>query len=460
MNLSGSLGVMLASYLSSSGQIREVCVQPKPVSLRFFLALTSSMSFVFKHVALATHRRQGAEFNRMGERLGRATLERPSGTLVWIHASSVGEVASIVRLARAILARPNPPALLITTATRNGAASVSKLISGALHQYLPVDTPSAVVGFLDHWRPDAALFVEADLWPRIIVELEQRGCPMALLNIRASRSRARFPAFYARLLAPMALVTVQEPKLIGEILRLGVEAARVAASGNLKADILLPNVEFDLLKLWQSAANRRVVWAAVSTHRGEEEMIIMAHILLKDPTLLLLVPRHPERGDEVAGLLQKFDVSFTRQSKGEVPHSKTCVHLVDLIGLTGTVYAASQLVLTGGSLVSGIGGHNPHEPAGFGCAIVSGAYFDNFATSYTELAQVGAVQIVKSPENLRGILVDLLCDHQSREAMRKAALAYHSNQTGATEALLELLEPILFANAHRPHPVRDGAEVW
>lgn len=414
-----------------------------PAFVRLWLTVSSLFPGLLESQARRAHQRQRADPTRLQERFGKPTLPRPGGKLVWIHAASVGEVASIARLAKALLTATPEQCILVTTATNTGAETVSRLIPGALHQFLPVDTPVAVQAFLDHWRPDAALFVEGDLWPNLILSLDHRDCPMALLNARWSRSRERFPKVYAALLEKMALVTVQESALLSGLIRLGLDPARLHAPGNLKADVTMQDVDEDLHRALTAASDGRGIWAAVSTHAGEESLILDAHAAIPGSPLLVLVPRHPERGAAVAQELRRRRLSFTVQSQAALPGTDTDVHLVDVLGQTGTVFAGTGLACIGGSFLPNIGGHTPFEPAVFGCAILSGPYVDNFSAAYRSLASIGAARMISDGAALSVEVRRLLQDPSSRRTMQSAARRFHAANAGATDTTLTLLKQIL-----------------
>lgn len=414
-----------------------------PALIRLWLLLTALLPVPMVWIARRAHRRQGADPDRIAERSGQATQPRPPGALIWIHAASVGEVASVARLGRAILAADSERTLLMTTTTTTGAETVARLVPDAVHQYVPVDTPAAVSAFLDHWHPDAALFVEADLWPRLLLSLLDADCPMALVNARHSRSRERLPKVYASLLSHMALITVQDDAVRTGMIRLGLDGVRLHSPGNLKADIEAPSVNQVLCSIWTKAGTGRGVWAAVSTHDGEEGLVLDAHLSLSGSPLLILVPRHPERGDSVAKLLDDRGVRYTRHSSGAVPDTATQVHLIDGLGLTGTVFASAKLVFLGGSLLPGIGGHTPYEPAALGCAILSGTHVANFTWAFQALRDAGAARLVPTSIELGHAIAHLL-EHPSDQArMQSAAQAFHAKQAGATDATLDLLADIL-----------------
>ncbi|MFV0492249.1 MAG: 3-deoxy-D-manno-octulosonic acid transferase [Pseudorhodobacter sp.] len=392
-------------------------------------------------LARRAHRRQGADPARLCERFGTATRARPEGRLIWIHAASLGEVVSISGLARLIMERSGAQ-ILITTATATGAQAVAARVPGALHQFLPVDAPGAVNRFLAHWRPDMVLFVEADLWPRLLLTLARQRVPVALINARPSKTRKRAPRSLAALLRGVDLVTVQDAALMREFADLGIDPARIHAPGNLKADIRPLAIDPDRCAGFRAAAAGRKIWAAASTHPGEDEIILDAHMVLYPEALLLLVPRHPERGDAIAAEIARRGLDFSRHSAGDMPGPETRVHLLDAMGELGTVYAASDLALIGGSLLPGPGGHTPYEPAALGCAMITGPYVGNFQTAYDALQAAGATRTVQDADDLSGMLARLLADAETLARMRRAARAEQERHAGATERVFALLAPL------------------
>lgn len=416
--------------------------QGLPALLRLWLGLTALLPGILVLIARSKYKRRAAPPERFCEVLGQTTQPRPSGRLVWVHAVSVGEVNSVARLARQLAGRAEIT-VLITTVTATGAATAARVLPEALHQFMPVDTPVAVQRFLSHWRPDAALFVEGDLWPRMILSLNAWECPMVLLNARASRSRSRFPTASAALLARMRLITVQAPELANEMHSIGLDPTRIRAVGNLKADIDTPVVDTAARACLITAAQGRGIWAAVSTHPGEETLILDIQDRLAGGPLLVLVPRHPERGGDVARELARRKIVFTQHSKGETPGPDTQVHLIDALGVTGTVYAATGLAFIGGSLVTGHGGHTPFEPAALGCAILSGPHVKNFGAAYAALQSAGGAHLVADANDLGESLRSLLHDDAARDAMQQAARAAYAAQGGTTQRVIDTLRDAL-----------------
>jgi 3-deoxy-D-manno-octulosonic-acid transferase len=410
--------------------------------LKTWMLATAIMPGLLGLLARRAHAAQSGDAARLGERFGKPTATRPNGPLVWMHAASVGEAVSIIPLARAIRDQAGAT-LLFTTSTVGGAKTVAKRLPDAVHQFLPIDTPAAVDGFLSFWQPDTAIFTEGDLWPRLLSELSTRGTPTALVNARASKSRARLPRVYGTLLSKMQVITAQDDTIASGLVDLGLDPQLVQSPGNLKAEIDLPPTNPDLQAAFTKASQGRASWAAVSTHKGEDEVILNAHVSLPDNPLLLLVPRHPERGDALVDLLVDRDIAHTRQSLGELPTTDTCVHLVDVFGETGAVYASTGLAFVGGSLLPGPGGHTPFEPAAMGCAILSGQHVQNFSSAYKALQTTGGAQDVQMSEDLQPVVQDLLSDHDTLTAMQKAAQTEYQRQTGAIDRTLALLSDIL-----------------
>ena len=250
---------------------------------------------------LARRAKRGKEHRqRLPERRGESRIARPDGPLIWLHGASVGELASVLPLIERICARGIP--ILVTTGTvTSGDLAEQRLPRGVVHQFIPVDVPRFVGRFLDHWRPDLALFVESDLWPNMIIEASDRGVPMVLVNGRLSedsfRRWRRLPKSIAYLLQRLDLCltgTAPDATRFGEL-----GAPQVFTTGNLKLDVPAPPADPAALAALQDAIGDRPVIAAASTHAGEESSVLEAHVRLRAnfPGLLTLIaPRHPERG--------------------------------------------------------------------------------------------------------------------------------------------------------------------
>lgn len=381
---------------------------PTPKILRAWLLATQSLSGPIAFVSKHLHRRMGADLDRFPERLGQSRAGTPTD-VIWFHAASLGEVTQIGPLVQALAGTEHAP-ILVTTTTQAGADWVARELPDVQHQFVPIDTPAAVAGFLDSWLPGIAIFVEGDLWPRLVMETQGRGIPQVLLNARNSRTRARFPAAFTMLLAQFSLVTCRSETVAKDIRALGVPADRVKVFPDLRvASPKLPAPDV-LTQDVSQMIGARPVWLAASTHPGDEAAVLAAHekvIAMYPDALLVLAPRHPKRGAPLTELAQAQGFAVARRSLGETVTSATQVYVADTLGELGAFFKTIGLTFLGGSFGKE-GGHNPYEPASFGSAIVSGPYVKNFADAYDALTQADAAVLVKDPAILGATLVSLL----------------------------------------------------
>src|SRR5215470_8196244 len=322
--------------LPTGGPERRPLAERLPLTLRAYELLTAAAT-PFAHPLLSRRVRRGKEDpQRMAERRGETTLRRPAGTLVWVHGASVGELAAAIPLIGRL--RAGPHNILVTTGTVTSATfAAQRLPAGAIHQFVPLDAPAFVAKFLDHWRPDLALFVESDLWPNMIMGAAQRGIPLIVVNGRVSeRSFERWrylPDSIEALLTRLDLCLVRTPADAERFAALG--APRITTTGNLKLDVpLLPVDEGKLAKLSQALGGRPVI-AAASTHLGEESAVIDTQRRLKTTfrgLLTILVPRHPDRGPRIAAEVAAAGLSAALRSRGDLPAAGTDVYIADTVG--------------------------------------------------------------------------------------------------------------------------------
>ncbi|PWR19689.1 3-deoxy-D-manno-octulosonic acid transferase [Zavarzinia compransoris] len=398
---------------------------------------------------LERRRRRGKEdAARLGERLGFAGRPRPPGPLVWLHGASVGEAQSVLGLIRALLAaRPGLSVLLTTGTVTSAAMMATRLPQGAFHQFVPVDHPLAVRRFLDHWRPDAAVWIESELWPNLVLDTAKRGIPMALVNGRMSAASfegwRKRPRLIRAMLRGFRFVAAQSAGDGGHFADLG--AGDIRLLGNLKLDA--PALPADPAVTAQLAAQlgERPRFLAVSTHKGEEGRLAAIHKRIADhiPDLItLIVPRHPERGEEVAAEIRAAGLAVARRQAGEGVGAGTMVYVADTLGELGVFCRLSPLVVMGGSLVPH-GGQNPLEPARLGCAVVTGPHMGNFTEVMAGLRQAHAVTETGDDTALTATLLRLLAapDEVARlgEAARTVATAGEGVVTRVAGAVLALL---------------------
>jgi 3-deoxy-D-manno-octulosonic-acid transferase len=387
---------------------------------------------------------------RIDERRGIAGRPRPDGPLIWFHAASVGESVALLELVRQLLDDHDTLSVLVTTGTVTSASIMAdRLPDGALHQFLPLDARPFVRRFLDHWRPDIAVWTESELWPALICETKARGIPMVLLNARmskASHDRWRFLRGMARsLLSRFDRALVQDGLTEIYLRRLGLPIDRMEVTGTLKEGAAALPVRTSELETMRAEIGGRPVWVAASTHPGEEERVLEAHriVLRTNPRLLLiLVPRHPDRGDEIASLLEADNWAFTRRSAGEGPEAEAPVYLADTMGELGLWYRLAPVSFVGGSWEP-IGGHNPFEPAALGSAILHGPYVTNFVDIYQRLTEARAARLVSAPQTLAEAVDDLLSPDRAA-AMAHAAWEVVSAGADVTEraknVILDMLD--------------------
>jgi 3-deoxy-D-manno-octulosonic-acid transferase len=400
--------------------------------------------------ALARRARRGKEDSlRLRERLGCASLPRPAGQLIWIHGASVGECLSVLPLIDELL-KTTDRSILVTSGTVTSAKLMAeRLPRGALHQYAPVDTPSAIRRFLDHWQPDIALFVDSEIWPNMISSANAKNIPLMLVNGRMSERSflgwKRWRRSAASLLSRYDLCFAQDAESARRLSSLG--AKRVEISGNLKADASPLPADPQKLDDLHRAIGSRPVLLAVSTHPGEEETILPAHDRLRQvsPDLLTIIaPRHPVRGDDIAMLCGKR--IFARRSKDELPSSDTAVYIADTLGELGIFYRLARFAFVGGSLVPH-GGQNPLEPAQLERAVVAGPHTHNFNAAYERIFAAQGLGLVASSSELVSLAEQLFRNPGEAERLGKAAAEAARALGGAAGRTRTAVEALL-TDAH------------
>ncbi|WP_374469807.1 3-deoxy-D-manno-octulosonic acid transferase [Phenylobacterium sp.] len=396
--------------------------------------------------ALRARARRGKEdAERLTERLGRIALARPAGPLVWLHGVSVGESLSLLPLIRALQARRPDVAILVTSGTVTSARLLAhRLPEGVIHQFAPVDAPGAVRRFLDHWRPDVGVLVESELWPNLIAGARTRGVRLALVSARmtdaSARGWGRAPATARALLSAFDLVLPQDEATGRRLATLG---ARVGSRLNLKmVGAPLPFDPEELAALRGAAGGRPVVLAA-STHPGEEHLIADAVRDAGPSSLLVVAPRHPERGAAVAADLAASGWTVARRAAGEPIGAAAGAYVADTLGELGLFFELADVVVMGGGFAPGVGGHNPLEPARHGRPIVTGPEVFNAADTYREMFSEAAAIEARDAAELSRHVAGLLANPRIARRIGGAAQAYAARQGEALDAALALLEPLL-----------------
>ncbi|MGB6536369.1 MAG: 3-deoxy-D-manno-octulosonic acid transferase [Xanthobacteraceae bacterium] len=417
-----------------------------PLALRLYQFVTRTATPLAPRLLASRLKRSKEDPARLGERRGEATLRRPRGALIWVHAASVGELLAVVPLIECI--RAQDFAVLVTSGTVSSAALAGqRLPVGAMHQFVPLDAPQFVARFLSHWRPDLALFVESDLWPNLILSCSERKIPLILLNGRVSeRSFFRWrlaPGAISALLNRFDLCLAQSPSNAQRFSRLG--APRISAIGNLKLDVPAPPADRSTLNRFSALIGLREVIAAASTHPGEEAAMLSAHRQLRKefPTLLTVIaPRHPERGPSIAESASAAGLSVGMRSRGGLPKRDVEIYVADTFGELGLVYRIAPIVFMGGSLASH-GGQNPIEAIRLGAAVLHGPHVWNFAEIYGTLDKAHGAELVTGEEALTARLAAWLADAAARKTAADTAAQTMEKLSGALERTLAALDPYL-----------------
>ena len=409
--------------------------------LAYALLLFVALPYTMLHL-LWRARRQPAYLRHWGERFGFYPI-RPAQPVIWLHAVSVGETRAAVPLVQALLARYPGHRILLTHATPTGRATGESLFGErVLRAYLPYDYRFAVRRFVRHYRPAIGLLMETEIWPNLIDACHARAIPLLLVNARLSARSARRYGWLAALvrvsLGKLAAVLAQTR---ADAQRLGQLGARqVEVAGNLKFDCDPPPAQLQAgERLRAELGSARPVFVAGSTREGEEALVLDALERVALPNLLtLIVPRHPQRFDEVVALLEQRGIAYQRRSAGQPVAAQTAVLLGDSMGELFAYYRAADVAFVGGSLLP-FGGQNLIEATAVGCPVLIGPHTWNFADVARQAIACGAAQRVEDVAELAQALQDLLDAPLRRRQMSEAALAFSRAHRGAVQRLMQTI---------------------
>ena len=424
-----------------------------PLTLSLYRLVGRLAPPVATYILRKRARRGKEEVARLGERRGYPSLPRPRGPLVWVHAASVGETISVLSLIARLTADGRH--VLLTTGTVTSAAlAANRLPKGAFHQYVPVDLPGAAARFLGHWQPDLALFCESELWPMLMLETQRRGIPFGIINGRMSERSAkgwqRASGTIRALLSPVAFCLAQSEADAERYRRLGAQAVN---AGNIKFDAAPLPVDIAELDKLDALIRRRPVFVAASTHPGEEAFVLETAAQLRDtePELLtIIVPRHPQRGPEIAEMSRNGGMESGLRSRGDQPDDSRMLYIADTIGELGLFYSVATVAFLGGSLVP-VGGHNPIEPARLGAPIVHGPEIHNFAEILGAFDAADAAVKVLDSAGLTKAVAYLLQNEEARQGLIGKARAMVAANEGALNRTMAEIDALL------PPPSGDTA---
>jgi 3-deoxy-D-manno-octulosonic-acid transferase len=419
-----------------------------PLGILAYRAASGIFSPVAPMVLRWRGRRGKEHRDRAAERLGHAGAARPDGKLVWVHGASNGECLAALPLVEQLAARG--VAVLMTSGTVTSAELMEeRLPKGAIHQFVPVDTPAATARFLAHWRPDAGLFVDSDLWPNLILGAHAQGVKLALVNARMSQRSFEGWRWAKRtigaILSAFDVCLAQDDAIAARFRALGAPDVRVI--GSLKEDA--PPLPFDPDKLAElkAAVGARPVLLAAQTHPGEDETILPVHDALrgKHPDLLtIIVPRHPARGAEIVMLCDTRKVE--RRSTGGIIASDTAVYVADTLNELGLFYRIAPFAFIGGTLIPR-GGHNPLEPARLHCGVLAGPHTFNSATAFAAIFAEQGVGLVHSSSEIVALAGRLFDNPDAAKALGDAAARGAATLGGAVEKTIAVVDAFLGGHA-------------
>ena len=386
---------------------------------------------------------------RWGQRFGFFTPSESSKETIWLHAVSVGETLAAVPLVKALQEKYPERRLLITCMTPTGSERITAAFGDSVdHSYAPYDTPDAVARFLKRVQPKMLIIMETELWPNTVAACYKRQIPVILANGRLSEKSARGYARVSKLSGPMvaqlSAVAAQHGDDGGRFTALGLPVEKLHITGNIKFDLELNaqiRLSAEALRQQWDGTNQRPVLLAASTHRGEDEIILPAFSLTKQSVnnaLLVLVPRHPERFNQVGDLCLDAGYSLARRSNNDSTDNADIL-LGDTMGELMTFFGACDIAFVGGSLVSN-GGHNMIEPAAWGKPTLSGLSVFNFAEVSRLLAEAGGLSLVEDAAALAESVIVLMKNPEQAQQMGLSAQQVAEANRGALERLLAVID--------------------
>ncbi len=388
---------------------------------------------------------------RLNERRGIASRPSPKGSLIWIHAASVGEAQSALILIDKISKIKPDTHFLVTSGTLTSASLMAKrLPAKAIHQFYPLDHPLWIGRFLDYWQPDIALWMESELWPNMLLAIKNRNIPAVLINARLSENSFKRWKYLAgtanKILQTFALIMTQTNLDAVRYETLG--AKNVITTDNLKYSAAPLPHDSDDLETLQTAIKNRPVWLYASTHDGEETLACDIHLALKKQhkdLLTIIVPRHPERREEILQGCKNAELNIVlRGNNKNLPTQGTDIYIADTLGELGLFYRLCSISMIGRSFSNdGGGGHNPIEAAQLDCAVLTGANVQYQTQLFNEMLSANAVWQAQTKEELQTALATLLSSPEEQGKLKLAAKKYANEKEHIIDTVMENLTPLL-----------------
>lgn len=386
------------------------------------------------------------DVKRFNERVGRPSMKRPAGRLVWLHGASVGESISMLPLINRLLEIYPDIHVMVTTGTTTSAEVMAKrLPERAFHQYLPIDNPVFATRFVRYWQPTIALWFESEFWPAILSAIKRKNIPLILINGRISnKTFKRWQQFEYIIKELLACFTACLGQSEEDAYRLRVLGAKDAMClGNLKYAGLPIPVDAEKKKEILEQIGERPLWLVSSTHSDEEAKIgrFLKELNEKHPNLLTLIaPRHPHRGVEIRDQLRdEYKLNVALRSEGDKITAKTDVYIADTIGEMGIWYEISPIVFVGGSLIPH-GGQNFMEPSRCRDAVIVGPHMHNFNDAMARAKRADAIIQVNDVIDLIAMVDQLLSNKELLEAKRSLAYNWATGEAKVLDGIVEKIQ--------------------
>ncbi|MCX8943614.1 lipid IV(A) 3-deoxy-D-manno-octulosonic acid transferase [Vibrio parahaemolyticus] len=373
------------------------------------------------------------------------THQRP----IWIHAVSVGESIAATPLIKELKQQYPEQPIVVTTTTSTGAEQIAKLGDLVEHRYMPIDFGFAVKSFLKAIQPKKMLIIETELWPNTLNVVKQANVPITVVNARLSekscKNYAKVQWLFNQLHPCLTQVLCQTDSDAERFERLGVNKEKLSVTGSIKFDIQISDhVKQQGKALRAQLGKDRPVWIAASTHKGEDEQVLEAHkqILESHPhTLLILVPRHPERFDDVFTLCKKQGFETVRRTENQPAENTTQIYLGDTMGEMLVLIGAADICFMGGSLIGDkVGGHNVLEPAALGVPVITGPSYYNFQDLVDTMQREDCITLIYNARDLATSITLLMQGDYQHRRFRKYITKFVENNTGALKKTLRALK--------------------
>lgn len=393
---------------------------------------------------------------RIGERFG--LYSSPLNQCIWLHAVSLGESIAATPLIEALIKQYPDIPILITNTTLSGSLRVAHVFGDRVKQvYLPYDFSYATNQFIEAHHPIIGILFETELWPNLISNCKKKQIPLALINARLSEKSfqgyQKIQSLTQWMLSQLEIVGVHAQSDGDRFIKLGLEKEKLTLTGNIKFDLSIPDDLLERANQLREQFSNRPIWIAASTHAGEEEILLQAHELLieKFPNaLLILVPRHPERFNAIADLIQEEHLSFSRRSLSESNLETISVYLGDSMGELLLFYACADIAFVGGSLIKR-GGHNILEPAALSKPVLIGKHMFNFAEIANLLIEAKGTMEVCDAKEIFLQLDRLFSNPEQIKEMGNCALQVVQTHKGALQKQLDLINHLIRVDPLQKH---------